>query len=65
MRKTYVITGFETAISLLRPGAMYQLSGATFSEWNDLRPMPSLEEIQDTMYKLKEFEDSISCIEKE
>lgn len=65
MRKTYVITSFETAIALLRPGAMYQLSGANFSQWNDPRPMPSLQEIQDTMYKIKEFEDRIPCIELE
>jgi len=65
MRKTYVITGFETAIALLRPGAKYQLSGANFSEWYDSRPIPSLKEIQDTMYKLKEFEDTVPCIELE
>lgn len=63
MRKTYVITGADTAISLLRPGASYQLSGPNFTIWDDPRPIPSWDEIEETMYKIKSFEDSIPCID--
>jgi hypothetical protein len=65
MRRTYVITGVNTAISLLRPGALYQMSGSSFSQWNDPRPIPTWEEIEKTMIKLKKFEDEIPSIELE
>lgn len=62
-RTTYVITGVNTAISLLRPGAQFCLSNKDFIEWNDPRPAPSWEEIMETVKKIKEFEDNIPCIE--
>jgi hypothetical protein len=65
MRKTYTITGVNTAINLLRPGAKYALHNTNFIEWNDLRPAPTWEEIMETVKKIKEFEDTIPCIEIE
>jgi hypothetical protein len=63
MRKTYTLFCVHNAISLLRPGALYALSNTEFIEWNDPRPAPTWEEIEETLKKLKDFEDSINCIE--
>ncbi len=65
MKKTYVLVGVHTAISLLRPGAHFCLSNTNFIEWNDPRPMPSWNEIVETLEKIKNFEDTIPCIELE
>lgn len=64
-RKTYTLTGVGTAIALLRPGASFRLGNTSFVEWEDPRPAPTWEEIQDTLKKLEEFEKSIPCIELE
>jgi hypothetical protein len=64
-RKTYVLTGVGTAISLLRPGAQFCLSNTSFIEWNDPRPAPTWEEIEETLKKIQAFEDTIPCIEPE
>lgn len=64
MRKIYVLTGVETAISLLRPNAKYRLIGNRI-EWLDSRQCPTWHEINSTLEKLKQFEDSIECIELE
>jgi hypothetical protein len=64
-RKTYVLTGVGTAISLLRPGAQFCLSNTSFIEWTDPRPAPTWEEIQETLKKIQAFEDTIPCIEPE
>jgi len=63
MRKTYTLFCIHTAISLLRPGAQYAFSNMNFLQWDDPRPVPSTEEIEETLNKLKDFEDSIDCIE--
>ena len=63
MRSTYTLLCVHNAISLLRPGALYALSNTEFIGWNDPRPVPTWEEISETLKKLKEFEDSIECIE--
>lgn len=63
MRNTYTLFCVHTAISLLRPGAKYSLNNTEFIEWNDSRPIPSWEEIEETLKKIKNFEDSIECIE--
>lgn len=65
MRKTYVITGINTAISLLRPEAKYCLQNTNFIEWNDPRPAPTWDEIMETLTKIREFEDTIPSIELE
>lgn len=64
-RKTYVLTGVGTAISLLRPGAEFQLGNSNFVKWDDPRPAPTWEEIEKTLEKIKSFEDTIPCIEIE
>lgn len=63
--RTYTITGVHTAINLLRPQAEYALSNTEFIVWNDPRPAPSWNEIQSTINKIRDFEDSIECIELE
>jgi hypothetical protein len=65
MKKTYVLVGVNTAISLLRPGAHYCLSNTQFIEWNDPRPAPSWDEIMETVKKIKDFEDTIPSMEIE
>jgi len=62
-KKTYVLVGVNTAISLLRPGANYVLQNSDVIQWNDPRPAPSWDEILETLRKLREFEDSIESIE--
>lgn len=63
MKKTYVLMGVHTAISLLRPQAKYCLSNTEFIEWDDPRPMPTWDEISETLKRIKDFEDTISSIE--
>ena len=62
MRKTYITPGIDTAIKILRPGANYAMNHGTM-EWRDSRPCPTTDEVQEVIYKLKELEDSIECIE--
>ena len=61
--KTYVLTSLNTALTLLRPGANYIMKDTNFIAWNDPRPVPSWDDINNTLKKLKEFEDSIESIE--
>jgi hypothetical protein len=65
MRTTYTLFCLHNAISLLRPGALYTLNNTEFVEWNDPRPIPTWEEISETLQKIKDFEDGIECIELE
>jgi hypothetical protein len=65
VKKTYMLTGVTTAVMLLRPGAQFSINKTNFIEWNDPRPAPTLEEITETIRKIKEFEDSIPSIELE
>lgn len=65
MKKVYAITGVNTAISLLRPGAQFCLSNTEFIEWNDPRPAPTWDEIMETVSKIKDFEDTIPSINPE
>lgn len=61
--RTYTITGVHTAINLLRPQAEYALNNTEFIIWNDPRPAPTWEEIQETINKIRDFENSIESIE--
>ena len=54
--------GVDTAIQLLRPRAKYQLRGTHFDFWLDPRPVPTWDEINDTIEKIKQFEGSINTI---
>jgi len=61
--KTYQLLGIDTAIHLLRPGAKWEWTGGLgFTRWDDPRPQPTVEEVMDTIEKIKAFEDSINTI---
>lgn len=61
--KIYKIYGIEMAIHLLRPNAKWEWTGGVgFTRWEDPRPKPSVEEVEQTMEKIKQFEDSINTI---
>ena len=47
---------------LLRPGASWEISNNQFTRWEDERPCPTIEEIYETIEKIKAFEDSINTI---
>ena len=61
--KAYMIVGIDTAVHLLRPGAKWEWTGGLgFTRWEDPRPKPSVEEVMETIEKIKAFEDSINTI---
>jgi hypothetical protein len=60
--KIYMMYGIDTAMHLLRPGAKWEITNNYFSRWEDSRPCPSMEEVYDTMEKIRAFEDSINTI---
>lgn len=61
--KAYMIVGIDTAVHLLRPGAKWEWTGGLgFTRWDDPRPKPSVEEVMETIEKIKAFEDSINTI---
>ena len=60
--KIYHLYGINTAMHLLRPGAKWEISNRIITRWDDPRPIPSWEEIDATMEKIKAFEDSINTI---
>lgn len=60
--KLNMILGIDTAMHLLRPGAKWEISNAVFTRWEDPRPCPTWDEIQDTLNKIKAFEESINTI---
>ena len=47
---------------LLRPGAKWEISNTMFTRWEDPRPCPTMEEVMETMEKIKAFEDSINTV---
>jgi hypothetical protein len=47
---------------LLRPGAKWEISNRIITRWDDPRPIPSWEEIDATMERIKAFEESINTI---
>ena len=60
--KIYRLYGINTAMQLLRPGAKWEISNRMITRWDDPRPIPSWEEIDATMEKIKAFEESINTI---
>ncbi len=60
--KVYMILGIETAMHLLRPKASWEISNRVFTRWDDPRPCPTWEEVEETIEKIKAFEDSINTI---
>lgn len=57
----YEWVALDSAINLLRPRAKWSINHGKLT-WQDPRPIPTLEEIQDTIRRIKEFEDSIPYI---
>ncbi len=62
MEKPCMMYGIDTAMHLLRPGARWEITNNHFSVWDDPRPCPTMEEVHETMEKIKAFEDSINTI---
>lgn len=62
MKKIYKLFGIDTAMYLLRPGAKWEISNGVFTRWEDERPCPTMEEVYETIEKIKAFEDSINTI---
>lgn len=62
MKKIYRLFGIDTAMYLLRPGAKWEISNNVFTRWEDERPCPTIEEVYETIEKIKAFEDSINTI---
>ena len=60
--KVYKLLGIDTAMHLLRPGAKWEITNSQFTRWEDPRPCPTWEEVQETIAKIKAFEDSINTI---
>ena len=60
--KIYRLFGINTAMELLRPNAKWEISNRMITRWDDPRPIPSWEEIDATMEKIKAFEESIETI---
>lgn len=60
--KIYQMYGINTAMQLLRPGARWEVTNTKFTVWEDPRPCPTMEEVWETMEKIKAFEDSIKTI---
>jgi len=63
--KIYQLYGINTAMHMLRPGARWEIHNSGFSIWEDPRPCPTIEEVRETMEKIKAFEDSINTIWRE
>lgn len=62
MTKIYQLYGIDTAMQLLRPNAKWEISNRSITKWEDDRPRPTWKEIDETMEKIKAFEDSIPTI---
>jgi hypothetical protein len=60
--KFYQLYGINTAMHILRPGARWEISNNHFSVWEDPRPCPTMQEVKETMEKIKAFEESINTI---
>jgi TPP-dependent pyruvate/acetoin dehydrogenase alpha subunit len=63
--KIYQLYGINTAMHMLRPGARWEISNNEFSVWEDPRPCPTIEEVYETMEKIRTFEESIKTIWRE
>ena len=58
----YRISGLDSAIELIRPGASYELTQNGFEIWNDPRPQPTIKELKEVHKKTREFEESLNPI---
>jgi hypothetical protein len=62
MEKIYRLTGIDSAVEMLRPGAKWEITNNYFSSWDDSRPQPSMEEVKEVQRLAKEFEDKLNTI---
>lgn len=60
--RIYQLYGINTAMHLLRPGAKWEIRGRAITRWDDPRPCPTWEEIDDVLQKILEFENSFSTV---
>jgi hypothetical protein len=61
--KIYRFYGIDMAVQLLRPGAKWEWTGGLgFTRWDDPRPKPTAQEVEETMEKIKAFEESINTV---
>ena len=60
--KIYRLYGINTAMELLRPNAKWEISNREITRWEDPRPQPTWDEIDDVMAKILQFEESINTI---
>lgn len=61
--RAYQVVGIDVAMQLLRPNAKWEFTGGEgFTRWDDPRPCPSVEEVFETVEKLRALEDSINTI---
>lgn len=60
--KIYRLYGINTAMHLLRPNAKWEITNTEITRWDDPRPCPTWQEIEETMDKIKAFEDSINTV---
>lgn len=60
--KIYRLYGINVAIDLLRPGARWEITNDVFTKWEDSRPCPTWQEINETLEKIRSFEDSIPTV---
>jgi hypothetical protein len=54
--------GIDVAMELLRPNAKWEVSNREITRWEDPRPKPTWDEIEQTMEKIKSFEESINTV---
>tara|TARA_R100000655_G_scaffold104339_1_gene151497 strand:- start:426 stop:689 length:264 start_codon:yes stop_codon:yes gene_type:complete len=68
-KKIYRLTGLDSAMEMLRPGAKYEISssdkGLIFTRWEDDRTKPSMEEVANVQKLAKEFENKVNTVWKE
>ena len=56
------VADIQTAITLLRPGAVWKIKDGSFTEWHDERPCPSMKEVQETIKKINKFKREVKTI---
>lgn len=57
------MVGIDSAMHFLRPGAKWEWTGGVgFTRWEDPRPKPSVDEVMETIEKIRAFEESIDTI---
>jgi hypothetical protein len=54
----YRFAGIDVAMQILRPGATFEISGLTITNWDDPRPKPTTEEIVEMVESIKKFEEA-------